>query len=244
MRVSLFITCLVDQFHPEVAVGVVRVLRRLGVGLDVPMGQTCCGQPAFNSGCPHEARTAARQFLATFRDAEYIVTPSGSCGAMARQFLPTLFEPDSDEHRASLAVAGRVYEFSEFLVDVLGVSDVGASFPHRVTYHDSCHLLRGLNVRDPPRQLLHAVPDLELVELGASETCCGFGGTFSVKYPDISVAMGEDKIHHVERSGAEYLIANDTGCLMHLRGLLSRRGIPVQAIHLAQVLAGEPGPSA
>jgi L-lactate dehydrogenase complex protein LldE len=236
-RVSLFITCLVDQFHPEVGVGLVRVLNRLGIACDFPESQTCCGQPAFNSGCPDEARVAARQFLRAFRDAELIVAPSGSCAAMAKVFLPTLFERESPEHRLAEELAGRVHEFSEFLVNVAGAEDVGARFPHRVTYHDSCHLLRELNVRDEPRRLLGHVQELELVELDASDACCGFGGTFSIKYPDISAAMGDQKIENLQRSRARYVVANDTGCLMQLRGLLHRRAIPIHALHLAEVLS-------
>ncbi|MDE3154523.1 MAG: (Fe-S)-binding protein [Acidobacteriota bacterium] len=239
MRVSVFITCLVDQFHPEVALGMVRVLERLGVTCDVPLEQTCCGQPAFNSGCAPEARTVGRRFLQAFRDAATIVAPSGSCTAMAKVHLPSLFEPGTPEHTEAQSIAARVHEFSEFLVQRMGVTDVGAAFPHRVTYHDSCHLLRELGIHDEPRRLLAGVRDLELVELTASDTCCGFGGTFAVKYPEISAAMGGDKLANVEATGAEFLVANDTGCLMHLRGLLARRTSSVRAVHLAQILAGE-----
>ena len=238
MRVSLFITCLVDQFHPEVGLGMVRVLERLGVECDLPPEQTCCGQPAFNSGCVAEARTVGRRFLSAFRDSNTIVAPSGSCTAMAKVHLTSLFEPGSAEHTEATSIAARVHEFSEFLVKRLRVTDVGAVFPHRVTYHDSCHLLRELGVRDEPRQLLGGVRDLELVEMAAPDTCCGFGGTFAVKYPEISAAMGGDKLAGVGATGAEYLVANDTGCLMHLRGLLARSGSPVRAVHLAQILAG------
>jgi len=237
MRVSLFITCLVDQFHPEVGIGLVAVLRRLGVTCDFPRAQTCCGQPAFNSGCPNEAAIAARQFLRSFGDSETIVVPSGSCAAMAKVYIPSLFEAGSKHHEESLAIAARVHEFSSFLVNVLGVSDVGASFPHRVTYHDSCHLLRELNVRNEPRTLLEHVRGLQYVGLTGAETCCGFGGTFSIKYPDVSAAMGDEKIANLQRSGAEYVVANDTGCLMHLRGMLTRLGLPIRPLHLAEVLA-------
>jgi L-lactate dehydrogenase complex protein LldE len=234
MRVSVFITCLVDQFHPEVALGMVRVLERLGVTCDVPLEQTCCGQPAFNSGCAPEARTVGRRFLQAFRDAA-----TSSCTAMAKVHLPSLFEPGTPEHTEAASIAARVHEFSEFLVQRMGVTDVGAAFPHRVTYHDSCHLLRELGIHDEPRRLLAGVRDLELVELTAADTCCGFGGTFAVKYPEISAAMGGDKLANVEATGAEFLVANDTGCLMHLRGLLARRTSAVRAVHLAEILAGE-----
>jgi L-lactate dehydrogenase complex protein LldE len=239
MRVSLFVTCLVDQFCPEVALGVVTVLDRLGVASDFPAGQTCCGQPAFNSGCVDEARRVGRQFLRAFRDAEVIVAPSGSCLEMAQRYLPSLFPPGSGERADAEAIAGRLHEFSSFLVDVLKVTDVGARFPHRVTYHDSCHLLRGLGVREQPRRLLAAVHDLECVPLAASDTCCGFGGTFAVKYPDISEAMGQDKLGNLARTGAEYLVAGDISCLLHLRGMLARQAFPAGALHLAELLAKE-----
>ncbi len=239
MRVSLFVTCLVDQFHPEVGRALVRVLERLGVDIDVPAGQTCCGQPAFNSGCPDEARAVGRTLLAAFRDAEVVVAPSGSCTSMIRVHLPHLFEAGTAEHAAAARLAARTYEFSEFLVSRLQTTAVGARFPHRVTYHDSCHLLRALGVREQPRALLRQVQDLQLVEMPDSDTCCGFGGTFAVKYPAISGAMGQEKLASIVRSGADVVVANDTGCLMHLRGLLSRQRVPVRAMHLAEVLAHE-----
>ena len=209
------------------------VLERLGAECDVPPAQTCCGQPAFNSGCPHEAR----DILLAFRDAEVIVAPSGSCTAMLRVHLPELFANGTPEHADARALAARVYEFSEFVVNRLGVTNVGARFPHRVAYHDSCHLLRELGVREQPRALLEEVRDIQLAALANSEVCCGFGGTFCVKYPGISAAMGRDKIRSIVASGAEYVVANDTGCLMHLRGLLARERTGVRAVHLAQVLS-------
>ena len=240
MRVSLFVTCLVDVFHPEVARGMVAVLEHLGVACEVPRQQTCCGQPAFNSGCPHEAREVARHLVSTFRDAETIVVPSGSCTAMLRIHLPGLFEEGSSERSEARDIAARTFEFSEFLVGVLGVTDVGARFPHRVAYHDSCHLLRELGVREQPRALLRDVRDLELAELSDCQACCGFGGTFAVKYPAISAAIGHEKIASIVNADAAYIVANDTGCLMHLRGLLGRCGVPVRAVHLAEILAQMP----
>ncbi len=238
MRVSLFITCLVDQFCPEIGLAAVRLLDRLGVGVDVPLAQTCCGQPAFNAGCRHEARTVARQFLHAFRDADLIVAPSGSCAEMARRHIPSLFPAGSAEAALAAAIGSRVRELSDFLVNVLHVTDVGARFPHRVAYHDSCHLLRGLGLADEPRRLLAAVRDLTLVPLPASDTCCGFGGTFSFKYPDISAAMGRDKTENLARSGADYFTAGDAGCLLHVRGLLGRAGSPLRAVHVVDFLAG------
>ncbi len=239
MRVSLFITCLADQFRPEVGLGMVRVLDRLGVAYDFPPGQTCCGQPARNAGSVAEARAVGRQFLRAFRDAGTIVAPSGSCVSMVKHHLPGLFDPGSAEHDTARAIAARVHELSQFLVDVLHVDDVGAAFPYRVTYHDSCHLLRELGVQDQPRRLLRRVRGLELVDMAGSDNCCGFGGLFAVKQADISGAMGGDKIDRAIATGAQALVACDTGCLMHLDGILARRGAPLRAMHLAEVLGRE-----
>jgi L-lactate dehydrogenase complex protein LldE len=237
MRAALFVTCLVDQFHPEIGLGMVTVLERLGVACDFPAAQTCCGQPAYNAGCPDQARSVARQFLRAFRDAGHIVAPSGSCVSFAKLHLPPLFEAGSPEHQDAVAIAQRLHEFSQFLVHVMGTEDVGAAFPHRVTYHDSCHLLRELGVKDEPRRLLARVRGLELVEMASSDTCCGFGGVFSIKQPEISAAMAADKVDHIRRSGAECVVAGDAGCLMNIRGLMRRRGVSVRAMHLAEVLA-------
>jgi len=215
----------------------VTVLDRLGVRYEVPRAQTCCGQPAFNAGCVDEAARVARQFLRAFADAELIVVPSGSCAEMVKVHMPSLFAEGSRERLDAARLGPRVREFTQFLVHDLQRIDVGARFPHRVTYHDSCHLLRGVGVRDEPRALLRRVRDLEFVELEASDTCCGFGGTFAVKYPSISGGMGREKLARVTASGAEYLVAADTGCLMHLRGVIARQQRPVRAIHLAEILA-------
>jgi L-lactate dehydrogenase complex protein LldE len=236
MRVSIFITCLADQFRPQIGRCMVRLFDRLDIAYDVPRRQTCCGQPAFNSGNRREAGVVARQFLNAFADAELIVAPSGSCAAMVKNYLPSLFAPGSDDHAAAVTIAGRIHELSEFLVDVLKIADVGATFPHRVALHPSCHLLRELGVRDAPRVLLRAVNRLELVPLPDAETCCGFGGMFSIKYPDISVAMGRVKATQVAGTGAEFVVANDTGCLMQMEGVLHRMGAPVGALHLAEIL--------
>lgn len=239
MRVSVFVTCLADQFRPEAAAGLVRVLQRLGVSCRVPASQICCGHPAFTAGCPAEARVVGRRFCEAFRDADHVVAPSGSCVAMAKLHLPRLFPPGSPTFEAAQSLAGRIHELSDFLVNVLEVDDVGARFPYRVAYHDGCQLLRELRIREQPRRLLARVQDLTLVELPGSETCCGFGGMFAVKYPELSAAIGHEKLAALERSGAEYLVASDTGCLMHLGGLLARAGMPMKALHLAEVLAHE-----
>jgi L-lactate dehydrogenase complex protein LldE len=236
-QVALFITCLGDQFFPGVGESVVTVLRRLGVEVTFNPAQTCCGQPAFNTGYAAEAREVAARVLDLFRDAEYVVAPSGSCTTMVRVFYPELFAGDPARQRQAEELGKRFFEFSEFLVKVLKVEDVGASFPHRVTYHDSCHLLRELGVETEPRKLLGAVRGLELVEMQDHKLCCGFGGTFSVKFPEVSVPMGEDKLQAAGATGAEFLVANDAGCLMHLAGIIHRQQTPLRTMHLAELLA-------
>lgn len=236
-RVALFITCLGDQFFPRVGECVVEVLRRLGVEVTFNPEQTCCGQPAFNSGYPEEAREVAARLLDVFRDAEYVVVPSGSCATMVRVFYPELFAHYPERLRQAASLRDRLFEFSEFLVKILKVEDVGATFGHRVTYHDSCHLLRELGIELEPRKLIRAVRGVELVETQDHKLCCGFGGTFSVKFPEVSVAMGEDKIRAAAEAGAEYLVANDSGCLMHLAGIIHRQSLPLRTLHLAELLA-------
>jgi len=235
MRISLFVPCLVDQFFPQIAVSTVRILRRLGVEVDYPEAQTCCGQPAFNMGYHDEAKKLAERFIAIFSEAEYIVTPSGSCGSMVRVFYPTL--PVREELEKPLEhVRNRTYELSEFLVNILKVTDVGAAFSGRVTYHDSCHLLRELKVKDPPRVLLKNVKGVEFVEMEESDSCCGFGGSFSVKFPEISTAMVEEKVKSIQKTGAQCVIANDTGCLMQIGGMLQRSHISLKTMHIAEFL--------
>lgn len=236
-RVAFFITCLGDQFFPEVGACAVKVLERLGVEVTFNPAQTCCGQPAFNTGYRDEAREVAARVLDLFDEADYVVAPSGSCSTMIRVFYPELFAGDSARLEKTRKLRERFYEFSEFLVKVLKVEDVGASFPHRVTYHDSCHLLRELGISEEPRKLIRAVEGIDFVEMQDYKLCCGFGGTFSVKFPEVSVAMGEDKLHAAVEAGAEYLVANDSGCLMHLAGLIHRRKLPLKTMHIAEILA-------
>jgi L-lactate dehydrogenase complex protein LldE len=238
-RVALFVTCLADQFAPHIGECVVKVLRRLGVDVTFNPAQTCCGQPAFNTGYRDEARQVATQLLDLFDDAEYVVAPSGSCSAMIRVFYPELFADDPQRLSKVERLVKKWYEFSEFLVKVLKLEDVGARFPHKVTYHDSCHLLRELGIEDPPRKLIRGVRAIDFVELEDYRLCCGFGGTFSVKFPEVSVAMGEDKLRAIVQTGAEYVVANDGGCLMHLGGLIHRKGLPIKTMHLAELLAQE-----
>ena len=252
MRVALFIPCFVDQLFPNVGMAMVKVLRRLKIEVDFPSAQTCCGQPAFNTGYWDEARQLAKRYCEVFADAEAIVSPSGSCTAMVRNFYPELLNagvaapvPGASRPAAGTAattanwqrVCAKTFEFSEFLVRKLGVTDVGASFPARVTYHDGCHALRELRLKEAPRQLLRNVKGLELVEMGEAETCCGFGGTFSVKFPMISQAMDEVKCDSIRKTGAQYVVSTDSSCLMQIDGHLRRKKLPVKTIHLAEVLA-------
>jgi L-lactate dehydrogenase complex protein LldE len=241
MKVSLFITCIVDQMYPQVGEAMVGLLKRLGVEVRFNPEQTCCGQPAFNTGYRREARRVARQMLELFEreleTADYIVAPSGSCTTMVKRFYGELFADEAATRARAARVGERLFEFSQFLVEMLGVEDVGASFQGRVTYHDSCHLLRELEVARAPRKLIKAVRGAEFVELEASDVCCGFGGTFSVKFPEISTAITADKVTNIERSGADAVVACDVSCLMQIAGLLSRRGMTVRCLHLAELLA-------
>lgn len=237
MRASLFITCLVDQFFPEVGMSMTGVLRRLGVEVDFPSEQTCCGQPAFNSGFTSEARELAKRFIEIFEKSEYVVAPSGSCTSMVKVFYPELFKNDPEWHGRAESLASRTHEFTEFVVNVLGVEDVGASYRGRVALHQSCHLLRELKVRAEPQRLLEAVKGIELVQLERAEACCGFGGLFSIKYPHISGGILQEKIDSIKKSGADVVVASDVGCLMHIAGGLSRQGIVTRTMHIAELLA-------
>ena len=233
------VTCVNDVMFPETGRAVVSLLRRLGVDVEFPATQTCCGQPMVNTGYLDEAVPVVRNFVAAFGGYDAVVTPSGSCAGSARH-QHGIVARRADDRVLSAAVeevSPRVYELSEFLVDVLGVTDVGAYFPHTVTYHPTCHSLRMLGVGDRPRRLLEAVRGLRLVDLPKAEECCGFGGTFAVKNAETSVAMGSDKARHVRGTGAEVLVAGDSSCLMHIGGVLSRQRAGVRVMHLAEVLA-------
>jgi L-lactate dehydrogenase complex protein LldE len=238
-RVSLFVTCLVDQLWPSVGTSTVRVLRRLGCDVQFDERQSCCGQPAFNTGYRDEARQLAQRFIEGFEASgvDAIVSPSGSCTAMIHHY-PDLFEDDAWRARAH-AIAARTHELSSYLVHQLGVDDVGATFAGRVTWHDACHGLRDLGIKSEPRRLLANVRGASFVELPECETCCGFGGTFSVKFPEISTAILDRKIDAIEKSGADVVAASDASCLMQIAGRLSRRGSSVRAMHLAELLASE-----
>lgn len=236
-RVSIFVTCIVDQIFPSIGIAMTEVLERLGYEVEFLEQQTCCGQPAFNTGYRDEARIVARHFLDVFRDAEMIVVPSGSCTSMLTHHYVDLFSDDPAMLAAARALAPRVYEFSRFLLEVAGVDDVGARLDAVVTWHDSCHALRELGIRDGPRRLLERVRGLIVREMEASEECCGFGGTFSVKFPEVSGAMARTKIEAILQTDAQAVVSGDASCLMQIQGAIRRAGLGIRAMHLAEVLA-------
>jgi L-lactate dehydrogenase complex protein LldE len=239
VRVALFITCFNDTLFPETGRATVRLLERLGHEVEFPLEQTCCGQMHFNTGYQREAIPLVRRFVEVFSRYEAVVAPSGSCVGMVRELYPTAAELAGDRWLAEKVevLAPRVFELSEFLVKGLGVMDVGAYYPHRVTYHPTCHSLRMLEVGEAPLELLRAVRGMDLVELGEAKECCGFGGTFAVKNADTSAAMLSDKIRHVLDTEAEICTAGDNSCLMHIGGGLKRQRAGVETVHLAQILA-------
>jgi L-lactate dehydrogenase complex protein LldE len=234
MKITLFIPCFVDLLYPQVGIAMVRILEKLGHQVECPESPACCGQPAFNTGYWEESRAVAGKLIEQLQDAEVVVIASGSCGAMMKVFYPDLF---AGTPQAALAkkVAARCSEFSQFLVDQLGVTDLGARFPHKVTYHDGCHSLREMHIHAAPRKLMANVRGLELTEMKQT-VCCGFGGTFSAKFPMISTAMGEVKCDLALDTQAEYIVSSDSSCLMHIQGLIDRQRKPVKTIHLAEIL--------
>jgi L-lactate dehydrogenase complex protein LldE len=238
VRVSLFVTCLIDQLWPAIGTSAVEVLRRAGCEVRFDARQTCCGQPAFNTGYRSEARKLAERFIETFEESgtDMIVSPSGSCTAMVHHFRELFPDSESWRKRAH-ALAERTHEFGSFLVNVLGVEDVGASFRGRVTWHDACHGLRDLNIQSEPRRLIKGVSGAEFVELVNADACCGFGGTFSVKYPEISVAILDNKIDAIEQAGVRAVVSGDASCLMQIGGRLTRNNSSVRVMHLAELLA-------
>ena len=238
-RVGLFVTCLVDLFRPSVGFAAVKLLEDAGCRVEVPEAQTCCGQPAFNSGDKADAAAIARNVIAAFKGFDFVVAPSGSCGGMIVKHYPELFEPGSADHAAAVELAGRTHELVSFLTRVMKVDRVEASFPARATYHDSCSGLRELGIKAEPRRLLAGVEGFSLAEMTDAEVCCGFGGTFCVKYPGISDKMLEKKLRHIHATGADTLVAGDLGCLMNMAGKLKREGSPVKVRHIAEVLAGD-----
>jgi len=238
-KVTLFVQCIIDSLYPEVAEAMVKVLENQGLELDCPASQTCCGQPAFNSGHHKAARSAAIKFLNEFEHSEVIVSPSGSCVNMVRKHYPELFQNEPELLARAQAVAAKTYEFTEFLVDVLKLESVGAHFPARVTYHASCHLNRFQGIDRQPRTLLENIDGITVLEMKDADKCCGFGGTFAVKYADISEAMLEEKVQNIVDSGAEVVTGCDMSCLMNIQGMISRKNIDIQVLHIAQLLAGK-----
>ncbi len=241
--VSLFVTCMVDALYPPVGIGVVRILDRLGVPVSFPLGQTCCGQPAFNGGFREDAAAVARQFLRAFAGADVIVTPSGSCAAMVRHYYPELFADDPEWRERAAWAAAITWEFTEYLVDGLGVTDLGVTLPPtRVAFHDACHGLRELGLKQQARALVGQVGGVTIVEGADEERCCGFGGLFAVKMAAISSAMLKEKLAAVEAVNADVIVTGDTSCMTQINGGLARRGSALRAVHIAEFLArGLPG---
>ncbi|MEV4867808.1 (Fe-S)-binding protein [Streptomyces syringium] len=247
MRVGLFITCVNDTLYPRTGQAVVTLLERLGVQVEFPMAQSCCGQPQFNTGYRHQAEPLMRRYASAFQDVDHVVTPSGSCAAMIRDNYPRIAAKAAAEGRgdamaeAAAGAVAKTYELTEFLVDVLGVTDVGAYFPHAVTYHPTCHGLRVLGLGDRPLRLLEKVRGIDLREPAGAQECCGFGGTFAIKNPAVSAAMGADKARALSETGAAAVCAVDNSCLLHIGGTLARRGSAVRPVHIAEILASTEG---
>ncbi|MGD9537857.1 MAG: (Fe-S)-binding protein [Alphaproteobacteria bacterium] len=236
-RVGLFVTCLVDLFRPTIGFAAVKLIERSGCTVEVPDAQTCCGQPAYNSGARAHTKDIARQVIALFEGYDYVVAPSGSCGGMLKAHYPALFEGEPAWQARAEKLAAKTHELISFLVDVRGMKAVEARYDGAVTYHDSCSGLRELKVREQPRTLLRSVKGLALKELPTAHICCGFGGTFCIKYPEISTRMVADKTADIAATGADTVLAGDLGCLMNMAGRLTREGRPIKARHVAEVLA-------
>ena len=236
MNVQLFIPCFVDQLYPQTAFNMVKVLEKAGCNVLYNTNQTCCGQPAFNAGFCEESRAVAEKFLNDFNSAEYIVAPSASCVGFIRNYYPGLFEKSVHQNKIK-AIGKRTFEFSEFLIDVLKMEDFGASFNGKITYHDSCAALRECKIKEGPRRLLNNVKGLELIEMNDVETCCGFGGTFSVKFEGISIAMAEQKLTNIIATGANCVVSTDCSCLMQIGGVIQNKNLPIETLHLADILA-------
>jgi len=236
MNVQIFIPCFVDQLYPSVAFNMVKVLRKAGCTVEYNTNQTCCGQPAFNAGFWNEAKDVCNKFIKDFSGSDYIIAPSASCTGFVRNYYNKLFE-DSSQSKEVRELSGRLYEFSEFLIKILNIDDFGATLQGKATYHDSCAALRECKIKEEPRKLLSKVAGLELTEMNDVETCCGFGGTFAVKFEPISIAMADQKITNASDTNAEYIISTDMSCLMHLDGYIRNKGLNIQVLHLADVLA-------
>lgn len=235
MRISLFATCIVDMFQGNIGIATVELLERLGCEVDFPKNQICCGQPSYNSGYVEETKEAMKRMITAFENAEYVVSPSGSCAYMFKEY-PLVFQEDPVWYKKAQALASKTYELTQFIVDILKVEDVGARLEGKATYHTSCHMTRLLGVKDAPMKLLMNVEGLEFIELPGKERCCGFGGTFSVKMSNISEQMVDEKVVNVEDTGADILIGADTGCLMNIGGRITRTGKSIKVMHIAEVL--------
>jgi len=236
MNVQLFIPCFVDQLYPETGMNMVKILEKLGCKVSYNTKQTCCGQPAFNAGYRDEAKAVAEKFLHDFDGEGYIVGPSGSCTGYVRNYYEALFD-NSAEHNLSNKVRGKMFEFTEFLTNILNVNDLGATLNGKATYHDACGALRECGIKAGPRKLLEHVRGLEMVEMKECETCCGFGGTFAVKYEPISIGMAQTKVQSALDTGAKYMITTDVSCMMHIQGYIDKNNLPIQTMHIADVLA-------
>ncbi len=236
MNIQIFIPCFIDQLYPSVAFNMIKVLQKAGCAVHYNTNQTCCGQPAFNAGFWGEAKDVCNKFIKDFEGAEYIVTPSASCAGFVKNYYSKLFN-DSSAHNNLKQLQNRIYEFTDFMVNILKVDDTGATFPGKATYHDSCAALRECKIKKEPRLLLHKVKGLELIEMNDVETCCGFGGTFAIKFEPISIAMADQKINHAMETGAKYIISTDMSCLMHLDGYIKHKGIDLRALHIADILS-------
>ena len=235
-KVSLFATCIADMFYPQALESTCRLLQSQGITVEYPKDQICCGQPSFNAGYVDEAAKVAKNLIEAFEHSEYVISPSGSCTAMIREHYPVLFENDPVMLEKAKDLGNKVYEFSEFFVKVLGVTNVGAKLNAKVTYHFSCHMTRLLRVKEAPIELIKNIEGIEYIELPNNQDCCGFGGTFSVKMADISSAMLNEKIKNIQSTGAEILVGSDLSCLMNISGGLSRQGIPIKTMHVAELL--------
>ncbi len=235
--VTLFVQCLVDSMYPQVGHAMIQLFENLNISVDIPLNQTCCGQPAFNSGYRKQAKIAAKRFIEIFESARVIVCPSGSCVDMVKHQYPNLFRRDSPWRERAEKVSQKIFELTEYLVDILGIYDVKSRFKGRVTYHDSCHLLRNLGVADQPRELMNQIKGLQLIKMKNSKKCCGFGGTFAVKYPDISTAILKEKVDNIIATEADAVVGCDISCLMNIHGMLNRRNSRIKIMHIAEVLA-------
>lgn len=241
-KVGLFVTCLVDLVRPQVGFAAIKLLERAGCDVVVPRSQTCCGQPAWNSGADKHAADIARQVVQTFETFEYVVAPSGSCAGMLRKHYPEVLKADPKFAARAGALAAKTYELTQFLIDVRGLTDLDVSYDGSVCYHDSCSSLREMNVKEQPRKLLQSLGGMQICELKENQVCCGFGGLFAVKYPEISERMADDKIADAVASGAQTLTGGDLGCLLHLAGRMKRRGIEMDVRHVAEILVGDRSP--